>query len=413
MASQKENSFTGIDIHDYQGMLDIYLKRIASSKEISEANRQLLLDYHRSMVNDGLAIPTQVKQIQTMNTIAEKLKDKAFKGLLRKDIEDLVFWVRSKNCSPWTTHKYLVGLKKFYKWLNGGEEYPPKVKWIKSNVKNSQQKLPENLLTQEDVKKLINACENPRDKCFLSLLNELGCRIGEILTLDIKNLEDCGDYFRVTIQHSKTQPRKLKIIDSKPFIAQWLNKHSKLQGPNSPLFIGIGSKNKNERLNYEACRMLLRKIAKRAGIQKAINPHHWRHSTATRYAQFMNQNVLCYWFGWAIGSRIPGVYIHMSGKDLDSVVDEMRGRAPTKKLEDALAPKLCQQCGKENTGTNDLCEQCGAALTIHGILQKEDRLKQLELEMQARQKVMEEYLKYQNEKLARMENLLKNGQLNR
>jgi len=61
------------------------------------------------------------------------------------------------------------------------------------------------------------------------------------------------------------------VVDSKPFIAQWLNKYPKLQGPDSPLFVGIGSKNKNKRLDYDACRMLLRKIAKRAGIQKAVN----------------------------------------------------------------------------------------------------------------------------------------------
>jgi methionyl-tRNA synthetase len=117
----------------------------------------------------------------------------------------------------------------------------------------------------------------------------------------------------------------------------------------------------------------------------------------------MNHSLLCYWFGWAIGSRIPGVYIHLSGKDMDNVVDEMRGRTTTKKLEDGLISKNCQQCGKENAGTNDLCEQCGAALTIHGIIQKEDKLKQFEAEMQARQKVVEEYLKYQNERIKQLE----------
>ena len=401
-----ENSLTNIDIHDYAGMLQGYLKKVETSNKISTENKQKILEYHRSLVNDGLANPTRVKHLQVLNTIAEKLQAQEFQNLSKKDIEDLVFWIRSEKNNPWTVHKYLVSIKKFYKWLRNSEEYPLEVKWIKSNVKNSQCKLPENLLSQEDVKKLINACENPRDKCFLSLLNELGCRIGEILTLDIKQIEDCTDYFRVTIQHSKTQPRKLKVIDSKPFIAQWLNKHAKLQGQNSPLFIGIGSQNKNERLDYDACRMLLKKIAKRAGIQKAINPHQWRHSTATRYAKFMSYSQLCHWFGWVIGSKTASIYIHLSGQDLDCVVDEMRGKVSVKKFEDTLCNKICSQCGKENLGTNDLCENCGTALTLSGVLQKENRLQQFELEMKARQKVLEEYVHYQTQKMKRMEELL-------
>jgi site-specific recombinase XerD len=401
-----ENSLTGIDIHDYAGMLRGYLKKVESSNKISPENKQKILEYHRSLVNDGLAVPTRVKQLQVLNVIAERLQSQKFQDLTRKDIEELVFWIRSEKHNPWTVHKFLVIIRKFYKWLRGGEDYPPEVKWIKSNVKDSQCKLPENLLSQEDVKKLLNACENPRDKCLLSLLNELGCRIGELLTLDIKQIEDCQDYFRVTIQHSKTQPRKLKVIDSKPFIAQWLNKHSKLQGPNSPLFIGLGSSNKNQRLDYDACRMLLKKIAKRAGIIKAVNPHHWRHSTATRYANFMSYSQLCHWFGWKIGSKTASIYIHLSGQDLDSVVDEMRGKVSIKKFEDTLCSKICQQCGKENLGTDDLCEQCGAALTISGVLLKEDRLKQFESEMKARQKVLEEYVYFQTEKMKKMEQLL-------
>jgi site-specific recombinase XerD len=396
----------GIDIHDYKGMLNRYLEIVKSSKKISEENRQTILEYHRALVNEGLSVPTQVKHMQAFHEIAAKLKETAFKELDRKGIEDLVYWVRQNKISPWTVHKYLVCLKKFYKWLRKTEDYPPEVKWIKSTVKDSQLKLPENMLSQEEVKRIINACENDRDRCLISLLNELGCRVGELLTLDIKQLEDCGDHFRATIQHSKTTPRRLKIVDSKPFIAKWLNKHPKLQQENSPLFIGIGSKNKNDRLDYDACRMLLRKIAKRAGVNKAVNPHHWRHSTATRYANFMSYAQLCHWFGWKIGSKTASIYIHLSGQDLDDVVDSMRGKKTVKKLEDTLSSKNCAQCGKENDGTNDLCIQCGAALTIKGILHKENDFKTFQDEIKARQKVLEEYVTFQNKKMQHLEELL-------
>ncbi len=242
---------------------------------------------------------------------------------------------------------------------------------------------------------------------MLSLLNELGCRIGELLNIDIKHIEDCQEYYRVTIQYSKTQPRKLKVIDSKPFIAEWLNKHPKLDKENSPLFIGIGKRNKNHRLQYDACRMLLNKIAKRAGVKKAMNPHHWRHSTATRYAKFLSYAQLCNWFGWNVGSKVPAVYIHLSGQDSDTAVDEMRGIKNIQQLENTLMSKNCNYCGTTNKGTNDFCEKCGATITLNGIIQKEENTKKFEQELLARQKVLEEYMKYQTEKIRKLEEDLK------
>ena len=399
-------SNTGMDIHNYKGMLDRYIAVIKSSKEINEKNTQTLLEYHTALVNEGLAVPTQLKHMQTFKVIAEKLGEKTFQEVERKDIENLISWIRKNKISPWTVHKYLVCLKKFFKWFRKTDEYPPEVKWIKSTVKDSQLKLPEHMLKQDEVKKIINACENPRDKCLISLLNELGCRVGELLTLNINNFEDCGDYYRVTMQHSKTTPRRLKIVDSKSFIAKWLNQHSKLQKENSPLFIGLGKRNKNERISYDAARMLLQKAAKRAGIKKAVNPHQWRHSTATRYSNFMQHAQLCKWFGWKVGSQTANVYIHLSGQDLDEAVDSMRGKKTVKKFEDTLSQKTCSQCGKENEGTDDLCVQCGAALSIQGILHKENDFKIFQEDIKSRQKVLEEYITFQNKKMQKMEAIL-------
>jgi len=41
------------------------------------------------------------------------------------------------------------------------------------------------LLTPEEVKKIVRAAENPRDKAFILTHYELGCRIGETLSLRI------------------------------------------------------------------------------------------------------------------------------------------------------------------------------------------------------------------------------------
>lgn len=61
------------------------------------------------------------------------------------------------------------------------------MRWIKCNFRDDK-KLPEELLTEEDVTKLIEAAQHPRDKALVFLLYESGCRIGELLNVKIKNV---------------------------------------------------------------------------------------------------------------------------------------------------------------------------------------------------------------------------------
>ena len=54
----------------------------------------------------------------------------------------------------------------------------------------SKVKLPgqDGLLTEDDIKKLVEATDHPRNKALISLLYESGCRVGEIASLQINNV---------------------------------------------------------------------------------------------------------------------------------------------------------------------------------------------------------------------------------
>ena len=55
-----------------------------------------------------------------------------------------------------------------------------------TTVKKKDQKLPEEILTESDVFKLIEYAEHERNKAFIALLRDIGERIGEIGTLPSK-----------------------------------------------------------------------------------------------------------------------------------------------------------------------------------------------------------------------------------
>jgi len=114
--------------------------------------------------------------------------NKPFEDAAKEDILKLVQKVELSDYSDWTKHDYKAMLKIFYRWLRGTEEYPEEVKWIRPG-RRRKKILPEELLTEDEVKKMVQVARNQRDKAFVLVLYESGCRIGEILSLKIMNVQ--------------------------------------------------------------------------------------------------------------------------------------------------------------------------------------------------------------------------------
>jgi integrase len=187
-----------IDIHDHNKQLKSALARIRSSPNISEANKRAILDFYKRLLADNLSMPRVVYYLNRLSVIAAIVKvdfDKA----TRRDIEQVMRRINAMDYTEWTKKDYRVTLKKFYKWLRGCEQkgvYPPEVIWINTHVSIDKQDLPNNLPGEEDAKKMIEAADHPRDKALIAVLYESGCRIGEIASLRIGdiNYDEYGAY---------------------------------------------------------------------------------------------------------------------------------------------------------------------------------------------------------------------------
>jgi len=111
---------------------------------------------------------------------------KSFDEASKEDIAKLVRKIEGRKLSEWTKHDYRTALKKFYKWIKGGDEYPEEVKWLKVKTPRNNNVIPDELLTEQEIEKLIRVADSPRDKAFVSVLFESGCGIGELLDLRLK-----------------------------------------------------------------------------------------------------------------------------------------------------------------------------------------------------------------------------------
>lgn len=289
------------------------------------------------------------------------------KSLDRVKQDDLVRVVKeiqdNDKFSEWTKHDYKVALKKFYKWLKGEREGRLFTEWFKVTVKNNNKKLPEELLTPEDVEKLASVATNLRDKAFVLTLYESGARIGELLPIRIRQIEFDKHGALLTLR-GKTGSRRIRLIASVQALIQWLNSHPYKSDKEAFVWIKMKANGGNEMISYaEACK-ILRELAKKSEIDKPVNPHHFRHSRATELAKHLTEAQLCEYMGWVQGSDEASTYVHLSQRDIESAILKMYGIAVHEEKEVKFKPIVCPRCNKENSPGSKFCSLCGLALDV-------------------------------------------------
>ncbi len=366
-----------LDPHQYEYSYTKCLEKLEISS-ISERNRKLIRRFNDNSVREGLSKPRLIKLVETMVLIT-KILDKDLDQVKKKDVERFVTVIQEKNFSPHTKHDYKVIIKKFYKWFKGkNEEYPPEVKWIKATINRSELRLPaeSELLTEDDIKKIIENCNNPRDRAFISVLYESGCRVSELLTLRIKNVtfDEHGILLNV---NGKTGSRRVRIIASTSHVANWLNYHPLRNDLESPLWINHGSYNHHEAMQYKSIRQGFMKLFKKAGINKKHNPHFFRHSRATYLANHLTEFQMNSYLGWVQGSGIPATYIHMSGKETDAALLALNGvKVAKEEKESSLKPVKCHRCANINNYDAKFCSKCAGILDIETAVKLEEKHKE-------------------------------------
>ena len=168
------------------------------AKEFEEPNRGYAFAYKEYLELNNRKARTIARRLGDLRFILRVLPKDA-KLATRKDIENVVMAINKgksrdekgnltdKNLAIPTKRKMKQILRSFYKWLYNTDEYPPIVKWVIVD-RDVQNKLPEDLLNEEEVKKLVENCKNQRDKTIIALLWDTGMRVGELLNLRIRDI---------------------------------------------------------------------------------------------------------------------------------------------------------------------------------------------------------------------------------
>ncbi len=344
-------------LYDHEIDLRSTEERIKRSS-ISEENKRLIFEFESYCFAQGLKIARVLKHLTELKVWTEML-GKDFKAATKSDVMKLVEYIERSDRAARTKEDYKVLIRKFFRWLEKGDV----VDWMQISAKKDSRKLPEDMLSEEEIEKMINACAHPRDKALVACLYESGARISELGDMKIKHagFDPNG---AVLMLDGKTGMRRVRIISSAPYLAAWLDNHPFKDDREKSVWVGIGTVSRNEPMKYDAIRFQLKDIGKRAGIKKRIYPHLFRHSRSTHLAKYLTEAQMKQYLGWVQGSSMAAIYVHLSGRDVDNALLKMHGMAPEETREVKMSPKKCVRCSTMNAPTSKFCCRCHAALDL-------------------------------------------------
>jgi len=235
---------------------DDYLKLFLDAKKI-EGCSERTLDYYEKTIKHLLAnVETPVRKISTDEIRAY-----------------LVFYQGINNCGKVTIDNIRRNISSFFSWLEE-EDYILKSPMRRIHKIKAKTVVKETI-SDEAIEKLRDECKEKRDLAMIDLLYSTGMRVGELVNLNIVDIDfeqrECvvfgkGDKERRVYFDAKTKIHLKEYLDSR-------------DDDNSALFVTLDAP--HDRLTISGVEIRLRDLGKTVGLSK-IHPHKFRRSMATR-----------------------------------------------------------------------------------------------------------------------------------
>lgn len=336
---------------------------------ISEENMDLIREFDDYNVARQVAWTTRLHYAKAVKAAAALLS-KPLKDVTKKDMIAFI-GKYSKNHADKTVNNVKIATKRFYQWLYDIEEgYPEVVKWMKPKpTRNLIQ--PEQLVTPEEVKRLLAACRCQRDRALVLLFYERGPRPHEVLAMKVGDVK-VNRYGVQIMVDGKTGGRPLPCLDSAPDISLWLQQHPLRDDPGAPLWVNVKGK-EIKPLLYDGLKGVFRRLVKRAGIKKRLWPYLLRHTSLTGTSKEVPESTLRRLAGWSPTSKMPSVYIHLNGSDVEAALLKARGIEVDLEKEPRLAARACPRCKTQNPPDSKFCLNCSLALDVETAMKIQQR----------------------------------------
>jgi integrase len=209
---------------------------------------------------------------------------------------------------------------------------------------------------------------------------DTSCRPHELLKLKIKDVlfKNTGEHvYAEVLVNGKTGSRHMPMINSIPYLKDWLDDHPHRGNPNAPLICGFGKSVGHflsaMSMNYVYRRYQQNYFPKLLGAPtvspedknmiKELLKKPWtlyirRHTGLTDKSKILPEHVLRQHAGWSDISNMPQRYVHYFGNESSNSILEAYGLKPKAQEINKLNPKPCPNCNEPNRIDSKFCVKC-------------------------------------------------------
>ena len=233
-----------------------YLELFVAAKRV-EGCTERTIEYYRSTIQNMFSIiGLPIRQITT--------------DVLR---EYLTKYQSNNNCGKVTVDNIRRNLSSFFSWLEDEDHI------IKSPIRRIHKvktgTIVKETFSDENIETLRDGCHSIRDLAIIDLLYSTGMRVGELVNLDI---DDINFEERECIVYGKGNKERRVYFDAKAklHIQKYLAERT---DSNPALFVSLDSP--HNRLNINGVEYRLRQLGRELNINK-VHPHKFRRSMATK-----------------------------------------------------------------------------------------------------------------------------------
>lgn len=205
----------------------------------------------------------------------------------RQDILSFLEWLHDFSISPQTQTRIISGLKSFYSFLQIEFEWKENPTEL-IETPRLKRSLP-SVLHIEEINALINAidlssAEGVRNKAILEILYGCGLRVSELTQLKLSNLFLDLEFIKVEGKGSKERliPIGKQAIKHLTIYIKEVRTHINIKnGSEDIVFLS----RRGTALSRVMVFLIIKDLAKKAGLKKNISPHTFRHSFASHLVE--------------------------------------------------------------------------------------------------------------------------------
>jgi len=264
----------------------------------------------RKTLNDGYGFPLRKRLVPWAKAVDLCAAAQLDQDTINRFSRDLL--EQTPPLSAHSVNSYLRAVRQFLNWAQrrglAGADRPQLARTRKRVV---------DTLSREEVQQLEDAAQSERDKLLIRILADTGMRVGELIGITTKDLllRERNHFLRIK---GKTGER---LVPIRPALYQRLVVFRERTRPPRPGTEALFLTERKRPTGYaplgiKGVQMLVAELAYRAGLDKRVHPHLFRHSYATWALQRGMQEVtLAEIMGCSI-ELIARTYGHLRAQDI-------------------------------------------------------------------------------------------------